>query len=185
MSPQEQQSLLELARATMAARLSGRRSEAPEASAPGSPSFGGLFVSLHRGRQLRGCIGTFSPRGDLEQTVREMSLAVLTDSRFVKDPVTAAELPELHIEISVLSASVPTKDPLSLEVGRHGVIVEREGRSGCFLPQVGSQQGWSAKRLLTECCTQKAHLPADAWKDPRTQVLLFTAEVFGEPAASS
>ena len=125
-------------------------------------------------------MGTFSIRDDLARAVESMSVAVLSDPRFVIMPVTLGELPELDIEISLLSRPEPTDDPLSLEIGKHGIVVERGGRTGCFLPQVGPQLGWTAERLLSECCAQKAHLPADAWKDQKTHVSLFTAEVLRE-----
>ena len=180
MDADDRKRLLELARATMVERL-GSRPKAP-CSRPDLPveRYGGLFVSLHRGRQLRGCMGTFSLQGDLASAVESMSVAVINDPRFVTMPVTLEELPELDIEISLLSRPEPTDDPLSLEIGKHGIVVERGGRTGCFLPQVGSQFGWTAERLLSECCAQKAHLPADAWKDPQTRVSLFTAEVLSE-----
>ena len=166
----------------MAERLGGGPSRPPARPALASKPYGGLFVSLHKGGQLRGCMGTFALRGSLEECVRTMALAALNDPRFVTMPVTLEELPEVHIEVSLLSEPVPTDDPLSLEVGKHGIIVEQGGASGCFLPQVGGQFGWSAERLLNECCAQKARLPADAWKDPKTKVSLFTAEVISEPA---
>lgn len=180
MDAEDRKYLLKLARATMVKRLGGRPnmpSPRPDLPAEG---YGGLFVSLHKGRQLRGCMGTFSIQGDLAHAVESMSVAVLNDPRFVTMPVTLEELPALDIEISLLSRPEPTDDPLSLEIGKHGIIVERSGRAGCFLPQVGSQLGWTAERLLSECCAQKAHLPAEAWKDPQTRVSLFTAEVLSE-----
>lgn len=183
MKPEHRQYLLELARSTMVDKLSGRSLRRAAQGPLSGEAYGGLFVSLHKDKQLRGCMGTFALSGTLEECVQSMSLAALNDPRFVTMPVTLEELPELQIEISLLSVPVPTEDPLSLEVGKHGIIVEREGRSGCFLPQVGSQFGWSAERLLHECCAQKAHLPAEAWKDPDTKVSLFTAEVISEPAA--
>jgi AmmeMemoRadiSam system protein A len=182
MSPEDSKRLLELARSTMACQLSGERLPPVSGRTLPSEPYGGLFVSLHRGKQLRGCIGTFALRGSLEECVQSVSVGVLGDSRFVDAPVTAQELPQLEVEISLLSKPIPTDDPLSLEPGKHGIIVESRGRSGCFLPQVGSQFGWSAERLLSECCAQKAHLPADAWKDPQTTVSLFTAEVICDRA---
>ena len=180
MDAENRKYLLELARATMVERLGGQAEKPPARPRPPAERYGGLFVSLHRGTQLRGCMGTFSIRDDLARAVESMSVAVLRDPRFVIMPVTLGELPELDIEISLLSRPEPTDDPLSLEIGKHGIVVERGGRTGCFLPQVGPQLGWTAERLLSECCAQKAHLPADAWKDQKTHVSLFTAEVLRE-----
>ncbi|UCG33241.1 MAG: AmmeMemoRadiSam system protein A [Phycisphaerales bacterium] len=180
MDADDRRFLLELARATMVERLGGRPNVSSARRDLPAEGYGGLFVSLHKDKQLRGCMGTFSIPGDLARAVESMSVAVLNDPRFVTMPVTLKDLPELDIEISLLSRPEPTDDPLSLEIGRHGIIVERGGHTGCFLPQVGSQFGWTAERLLSECCAQKAHLPADAWKEPQTRVSLFTAEVLSE-----
>ena len=185
MSPEDQQALLELARGTMVGSFEDRPPPACPVCIGKAPACGGLFISLHRGRVLRGCMGTFSPREKLEDTVRAMSISVLQDPRFVSKPVSLDELTSLEIEISLLSIPVPTDDPMSLETGRHGVIVERDGKSGCFLPQVAVQLGWSVERLLEECCVQKAHLPDGAWREPGTRVLLFTAESFSDSTVKS
>ncbi len=185
MNSADKQALLELARGTMISVLGDRPPPAYPVRFGKVPPYGGLFVSLHAGRALRGCIGTFSPRESLEETVRAMSVSVLNDPRFVSKPVTLEELTSLEIEISVLSIPVPTDDPMSLETGRHGVIVEKDGKSGCFLPQVAVQLGWSVERLLEECCVQKAHLPSGAWREPGTRVLLFTAESFSDSTEKS
>lgn len=185
MSPEDQQALLGLARGAMVGSLGDRPPPEHPIHIKTVPPYGGLFVSLHRGRVLRGCIGTFSPRENLEDTVRAMSASVLRDPRFVSKPVTLGELPSLEIEISVLSIPVSTNEPMSLERGRHGVIVEKDGRSGCFLPQVAVQLGWSVERLLEECCVQKAQLPSGAWREPGARVLLFTAESFSDCTVTS
>jgi uncharacterized protein (TIGR00296 family) len=88
-------------------------------------------------------------------------------------------LEQLDVEISVLSPLRKTDDPLSLRLGVDGIYIKRGCTSGCFLPQVASETGWSKKEFLSYCCAHKAGLPADAWRDPETEVYLFTAEVFG------
>jgi len=75
---------------------------------------------------------------------------------------------------------VKTNDPMSLRLGVHGIYIVKGARSGCFLPQVATETGWSAEEFLACCCAHKANLPPDAWKDADTDVYLFTAEVFGE-----
>lgn len=142
--------------------------------------FGGAFVTFWRGRTLRGCVGTFAPTKDIGATIEEVTHASLGDSRFVSNPITAEELRALEIEISVLTTPVPTDEPTSLSPGRHGIIVRRGGRSGCFLPKVASERGWSAEEFLSNCCTMKAGMPADAWREPDTEVLLFEAEAFSD-----
>jgi AMMECR1 domain-containing protein len=68
---------------------------------------------------------------------------------------------------------------LSLRLGVDGVYIKRGRASGCFLPQVATETGWSKEDFLSYCCAHKAGLAADAWNDPETEVNLFTAEVFG------
>ena len=88
------------------------------------------------------------------------------------------EIPELEIEISVLTDPVPVK-PEEIEIGRHGLLVMMGDRRGLLLPQVASERGWDRQRFLEETC-RKADLPPDAWKNTIAQLLGFTAEVFSE-----
>lgn len=141
---------------------------------------GGVFVTLWEGNTLRGCVGTFAPSYDIVRTVEEVTISALSDPRFVSLPIKAKDLPNLRMEISILSDPVPVGDPLTMIPGVHGVVIRRGDRSGCFLPKVALDHGWSIEELLSNCCTMKAHLPADAWRQSDTEVLLFTAEVFAE-----
>jgi len=172
--------LLRLARETIRAQLA--RQPLPELPSLGSElqEHGGVFVTLRNRGRLRGCIGEFRPGRDLADAVRRMATAVLRDPRFDDQPVLSRELPELSIEISVLSLMFATQAPETLQPGVHGVYLRRGGRGGCFLPQVATEQGWDAHQMLSYCCTHKAGLPANAWQDPETEVCLFTAEVLEE-----
>ncbi|MFW6158927.1 MAG: AmmeMemoRadiSam system protein A, partial [Planctomycetota bacterium] len=140
----------------------------------------GAFVTLHKRGQLRGCIGAFTADKPVCHVVGEMARSsAINDPRF--QPLTEAELSDLDIEISVLSPMEKTDDPLSLELGVHGVYVKRGLQSGTFLPQVATEHGMSKEQFLSTCCAHKAGLPPDAWKkDPQTEVYLYTAQVFGE-----
>lgn len=172
--------LLTLARETIRAHLNEQPLPPLPAIEDEPADFAGAFVTLHNHGRLRGCIGRFNPSGGLAQTVQEMAVAALQDPRFRQWPVTAAEIGDIDIEISVLSPMVRTDDPPSLVPGVHGVFIRKGPYTGCFLPQVATEQRWSAEQLLSQCCAHKAGLPADAWKDPETEVYLFTSEVFGE-----
>ena len=158
--------------------ISGAVSEQRLPDCPQNPSIpGGTFVTLHRSGRLRGCVGQIGAAGSLEDTVARAAIgAALYDPRF--PPVSQPEIAGLEIEISVLSPP----QPMALEaivLGRHGVIVVRNEQRGLLLPQVAAGRKWSAERLLEEACG-KAGLSRDAWRDPSTQVLGFTAEVFSE-----
>lgn len=72
------------------------------------------------------------------------------------------------------------RDLQQLELGRHGIIVGRGRNRGLFLPQVATEYGFSREEFLSRCCSEKAGLPADAWRDPRTEVFIFTTDVFAE-----
>ena len=123
-----------------------------------------------------------SPTNDLVRTIESITQASLNDQRFAGNRITADELPAISTEISILSDPTPTDDPASLVPGLHGIVVRRGVHSGCFLPKVASERQWSAEEFLSNCCTMKAGLAADAWKSRDTQVLLFTAEVFSDSA---
>ncbi len=139
----------------------------------------GCFVTLTNAGRLRGCIGTFTPQLPLGEQIVEMGIAAaVEDPRFWSDRITPAELEHLSIEVSVLSPLTETDEPEKLEIGTHGIYVVHGGRSGCFLPEVATDQGWDAEEFLTYCCASKAGLPGDAWKQAGTKVYLFTSEKF-------
>jgi uncharacterized protein (TIGR00296 family) len=71
-----------------------------------------------------------------------------------------------------------TDDPLSLRLGVDGIYIKKGHASGCFLPQVADETGWSKEEFLSYCCAHKAGLAEDTWKDPKTEVYLFTADAF-------
>ncbi len=168
-----------LARATAAAALGAPSGSVTERTRI-EGTYGGAFVTFWSGTSLRGCMGRFGSTDDIVRTVEAVTKSTLEDPRFASCRVTAAELPSLNIEVSILSDLEPTSDPASLTPGTHGITVRRGMRSGCFLPKVASDRGWSAEEFLSNCCSMKAGLPADAWRDPETEVLLFTADVFSE-----
>jgi hypothetical protein len=140
----------------------------------------GAFVTLSKHGALRGCIGNIIGSGPLYQTVSDMAVAAASqDPRF--GPVSALELKDIEIEISVLSRPRVVRSAEEIELGKHGVIVSKGNfQRGVFLPQVATETGWSKDRFLAELCSQKAGLPPDSWKDPSCKLEVFTADVFGE-----
>jgi AmmeMemoRadiSam system protein A len=171
--------LLEVARDNVEEAVNRRPASKPHSDDPELNKPSGCFVTLKNGEDLRGCIGQFVADRPLIEMVAEMARASATgDPRFFGNPITAAELPQLDIEISVLSPLKKTDDPLSLRLGVDGIYIKRGFASGCFLPQVATETGWSKEEFLSYCCAHKAGLPPDAWKDKKTEVFLFTAEIF-------
>ncbi len=142
----------------------------------------GAFVTLKTQGQLRGCIGRFMATEPLWTVVREMASASATrDVRFIGVQLRPEEFPILRIEISVLSPLQRISNPAEeVELGKHGIYIKQGTRSGCFLPQVATETGWTKEEFLSNCCAGKAGLLPDAWQDPQTEVYVFSAEVFGE-----
>jgi hypothetical protein len=141
----------------------------------------GAFVTLHKHGELRGCIGEMEPRRPLYHAVMAQAVHAGTqDRRF--PPVTLTELPEIHFEISALTPPEPVPDASHIEVGRHGVILEKRGRRAVFLPQVAPQQGWDRDTMLSYL-SRKAGLPADAWREG-ADLRVFQALVFSEEEAA-
>ncbi len=172
--------LLTLARSAVAAAVRGGPLPTPPDLTGVLGEMRGCFVTLTNAGRLRGCIGTFTPTEPLGRMIVQMAAAAAReDPRFMADPITAGELAELHVEVAVLSPLTETADPAALRVGVDGIYIISGGRSGCFLPEVATDQGWNAEEFLTHCCAGKAGLPPNAWQDPNTKVYLFTSEKFG------
>ena len=173
--------LLQIARASVEAAVQGLPLPTVEESDPELQGKQGCFVTLKNSGDLRGCLGHFTSNRALWRLVNEMARSSATeDPRFFSRPITPDELPRLDIEISVLSPLARIANPLDIELGVDGIYIRRGGAAGCFLPQVATETGWSKEEFLSYCCSHKAGLSHDAWRDPDTEVLTFQAEVFGE-----
>ncbi|HEV2178116.1 MAG TPA: AmmeMemoRadiSam system protein A [Terriglobia bacterium] len=172
----EQQLLLQIARRAIEEGVPGERRIRLE---PGSGSLcepRGAFVTLRLAHALRGCIGHVEAELPLCETVAECAVAASQhDPRFA--PVTAEDLAELRIEISVLS---PLADilPGEIEIGRHGLLISQGFRRGLLLPQVALEWKWDRERFLAETCC-KAGLARDAWRHG-ARIQAFTTQAFAE-----
>lgn len=168
--------LLALARRALGARVRHLPEPALE-SIPDLDLAAGAFVSIHRAGELRGCLGRVECDWPLPQVVRHLATVVAdSDPRF--DPVTVMELDEVEIEISVLTPGRQVHAVEDIEVGRHGLIVEKGSRRGLLLPQVAIEHGWDRAAFVQNACL-KAGLPADAWSKGAL-LFVFEAEVFAE-----
>lgn len=139
----------------------------------------GVFVTLHARGRLRGCIGVmeaFEPLG--ESIARCAANAALRDPRF--PPVRVEELPELQIELSLLSP-LELILPEKIEIGEHGLLIAQGSKRGLLLPQVAVEHKLGREQFLEATC-RKAGLNANAWQEPETQIHGFTCEVFSESA---
>jgi AmmeMemoRadiSam system protein B/AmmeMemoRadiSam system protein A len=136
----------------------------------------GAFVTIQKKGQLRGCIGYIEGHGPLHKTVERMAgEAAFRDPRF--PPVKEKELPELDIEISVLTPLRRITDVREIEVGKHGIYIIKGGWSGLLLPQVATEYGWDRQAFLEHTC-QKAGLPSNAWKEKDAEIYIFSADIF-------
>jgi uncharacterized protein len=177
--PSSQKRLLELSRQTLESFVRGAVNNAEKIDDPRLlNSDYGAFVSLHRRAELRGCIGTCFPSGPLYETVIEMTEAAASRDRRVA-AIAPGELPEIRIDISVLSPLESVAEPLALEIGKHGLYITSGAHRGVLLPQVATQYGWDMETFLAQTCV-KAGLPKDAWKRPKTKISSFVAVIIEE-----
>jgi AmmeMemoRadiSam system protein A len=173
----EQGILLDLARRSIAAGLRGDPPPVLDDPPARLRREQGAFVSLHRDRSLRGCVGMVTPGRPLAEIVASCAIAAATqDPRF--DALVPSELADLRIEISALNEPFRVRQPSDITVGLHGLMVSAGGRRGVLLPQVAVQQGWDVTTFLEETCL-KAGLSRTAWSE-RAVVEAFSAQVFAE-----
>jgi len=179
LTDQQKKLLLKIARETLENYLSGKKLPELKIDDPVLMEKRGVFVTLHKKENLRGCIGYIEPIKPLYLAVREMAIHSATqDPRF--EPVRYEELKDIEIEISVLTVPQKVKSADEIVLGRDGVIVKRGFNQGVFLPQVAEETGWTKEEFLSYLCSHKAGLPPDAWKDPKTELYTFQADVFSE-----
>lgn len=174
LTPTDRTRLLAIARRAIRERVRGLPESVFSPEALGLRTPGAAFVTLTRGGTLRGCIGYVQAVHPLADAVAHCAASAATgDPRF--PAVTARELPDLRIEISVLSPLSPVADPSQIQVGVHGLHVSKDGRRGLLLPQVATEYGWDRDTFLAQACV-KAGLPQDAWRRG-AQLHVFTVEV--------
>ena len=170
-----------LARSAIEAHLSGGVMETGDLS----EVFGekrGVFVTLHKNSDLRGCIGYPEPVMPLSDAISDSAVsAAVRDPRF--PPVRYEELEEIVVEVTVLTPPVkidanPQDLPKHVEIGRHGLIVRKGAYQGLLLPQVAEEWGFDAEEFLSQTCV-KAGLPPDAWLTGAA-VYSFEGQIFAE-----
>jgi AmmeMemoRadiSam system protein A len=182
LTPAQRTAILQIARRAIRERVSGRVMAGPAISDPVLQAPGAAFVTLTRSGALRGCIGFVQAVQPLGEAVAHCAAAAATeDPRF--SPVKPEDLPELQLEISVLSPLVRAEDPAEIQVGLHGLHISRGGRRGLLLPQVATEHGWNRETFLRQTC-RKAGLPDDAWQRG-AEIHVFTVDHFsdGQPVS--
>ncbi len=175
----QRKKLLQIARESMTSFVRDGRRKSFKESDPALNAPLGAFVTLRKNGELRGCIGNMVGEGPLYETIANMAVeAACRDPRFM--PVSRSELEKIDIEISVLSPLKRVSSHEEVKIPGDGVLVRKGFRSGVYLPQVAEEAGWNKEEFLTSLCGQKAGLSPDAWKDPATEMYVFTAEIFKE-----
>lgn len=141
----------------------------------------GCFVSLHAllDHRLRGCVGRIDANRPLIEALRSAAVHVLEDPRFTDNPVRLEELPDLELEVSVLSPAHPVENPLDFNPLRDGIYLTFGARTGCFLPQVARETGWTREQLLDRLCAEKLGLPPSTWRHPHAKLHVFSVTVIG------
>ena len=178
LNKEEKRKLMEIARASVIEAVTGKKQETIVVTEERLKENCGAFVTLKKHGELRGCIGYIVAVKPLHETVKDVAKsAAVNDYRFL--PVTEAELKDLEFEISALTPLTRIKGIDEIEVGKHGLVMKRGYDSGLLLPQVATEYGWDKETFL-EHTSRKAGLSKDAWKDPSTEIYIFSAEVFGE-----
>ena len=142
----------------------------------------GVFVTLHKNGDLRGCIGYPEPVMLLKDAIPDSAVsAAVRDPRFPH--VRYEEMEDIVVEVTILTPPVkidamPSDLPKHVEVGRHGLIVRKGAYQGLLLPQVATEWGFDAEEFLSQTCV-KAGLFPDAWLTGAV-VYSFEGQIFTE-----
>jgi AmmeMemoRadiSam system protein B/AmmeMemoRadiSam system protein A len=176
LSEEEKKTLHHIAKTVIENKAKGKAVPELKVESPTLKENRGAFVTIHKKGQLRGCIGYIEGHGPLHKTIEEMAeAAAFRDPRF--SPVKEKELPELELEISVLTPLKRINDVNEIQVGKHGIYMKKGWFSGLLLPQVATEYGWDRQTFLEHTC-QKAGLPSNAWKEKDTEIYIFSADIF-------
>jgi AmmeMemoRadiSam system protein A len=141
----------------------------------------GAFVTLRIHDELRGCIG-YLESTDLtlfDTICKAARQAAFNDPRF--RPLSIRELPNISIEISILSGFSSIENYEEIIPGTHGLLLDEPGIRALLLPQVATENNFNLQDFLTAIC-QKAGVDIYLWKKRKLSLKIFTALVFSEKA---
>lgn len=177
LSTEDRKTLLDIARETIVTYVT--ENSMPEKQLPDERLHAqqGCFVTIKKDGRLRGCIGNFVSDKPLYKLTQEMAVsAAVRDPRFY--PMKASDLDEFNLEISVLSPLSKIENIDEIEVGTHGLYIEKNFARGVLLPQVATEYGWDRETFLAQT-SLKAGLEQDDWRDG-ADIYIFDAQVFGD-----
>ncbi len=169
---------LKLARSTLEEYYKGNELDYTPYS-PGLLQPMGAFVTLTENGELRGCIGNFDPEDPVYKIIQSVAVSAATkDTRF--KPVVESELPNINIEISTLSPLKQINNWQDVVLGKNGVRIVLNGKSGTLLPQVATDNNWDLTTFLETICWQKMGLDKECYKDPLAQIFVYETDIFSE-----
>ena len=177
LSAKEKEELLNLAKLSLyESTIKNKRVEIDESTiSPKLKQHLGAFVTLHKEKQLRGCIGQFEPNQPLYKVVIEMAIsAARFDRRF--NQVTQDELENIDLEISVLTPRKKINSLDEIKIGRDGIYITHGNKNGTYLPQVATDMNWSVEEFVRSCCEEKAGIAPSDCKD--AEIFTYEAIVF-------
>jgi len=179
LSQKQQKKLLEIARTTLECYLKNRFIPEIKIKDENFNQKCGVFVTIKKNGQLRGCIGEFESDLPLYKLVQKKVIdSALHDPRFPS--MDLDELKSSKIAISILSPFQKINNWQDIKLGKHGVFIKRGDQCGTFLPQVAQETNWGLEEFLSNLCSIKAGLPPDSFKDPRTEIFVYTTQAFTE-----
>lgn len=171
----EKRQLVALAREAITSQITGCPAKTLEIALDNFLQKLGCFVTIKVDNKLRGCIGNLISDKPLYLLVQEMAVAAATkDPRFY--PMKKKDLDNFDLEISVLSPLHKIENIEEIQVGAHGIYLDKDSHRGVLLPQVAIEYGWDRTVFLNQTCI-KAGLPSDGWKEG-ADIYIFSAEVF-------
>ncbi|NQT49362.1 AmmeMemoRadiSam system protein A [Candidatus Kuenenbacteria bacterium] len=173
---QQKTELLTYARQTLTAIIKAGRKHNEECPDSSYLESAGVFVSLHKGEELRGCIGYIEPISTIWDAIRDNTISASTkDIRFSE--VSEEEVEQIKIEISILTPSRECQLE-EIEEGKHGVVIEQGQHKATYLPQV-----WGSlpnKEVFFSSLCQKAGLDTNCWHDKDTKFYKYETITFTE-----
>jgi len=178
LSSKEREVLLAIARQAIIDFVGTGRFEVEPREEKSLNTRSGCFVSIKQNGQLRGCIGNFQSQLPLFKEVAEMAVSSASkDPRFY--PMQEEDLKNFQLEISVLSPLHKIDSTEEIQVGTHGIYLEKSFHRGVLLPQVATEHHWDRETFLKQTCI-KAGLPTNAWQGEDTEIYIFSAQIFRE-----
>jgi AmmeMemoRadiSam system protein B/AmmeMemoRadiSam system protein A len=187
--PEHQAPVLAAAGEFVASAIQGRAPKLADpalAGAAGSPVIG-AYVTLKRQGHLRACCGFLGQPRPLIEAVRHASVVTATEDHRLP-PISSGELPFLDLHVNLLH-SLRRLDARgrerveAVEVGRHGLRIQRGEAAGLLLPTVPVENGWDSESFLRHVC-RKAGLPTTAWEEDDVHLWTFESVEFGGPLSS-